>query len=180
MERFARLVPLDRPVRILDVGGTADYWRALPTLYGLPNVEIIVCNLDKDEFDEANLKVRHGDATSLPFVDMSFDIVHSNSVIEHVGNWSNMQAMAKEVRRLAPVYFVQTPNYWFPLEPHFRLPFVQFLPKPLHNRLRDRVWPGHHIELLTARGMRSLFPDAALERERFAGLTKSLIAVRAY
>jgi hypothetical protein len=181
MQRFLSLVaPLmsKGPVRILDVGGTASYWHALPGLYRAPNVEITVCNLSREEHDDGNLRIRHGNACSLPFVDMAFDVVHSNSVIEHVGSWTNMKAMAGEVRRLAPVYFVQTPNYWFPLEPHFRLPFVQFLPRPLHNRLRDSIWPGQTVDLLTARKMCELFPDAILERERFAYLTKSLIAIR--
>jgi len=182
MRRFVGLVaPLmssSPVVRILDVGGTAAYWRALPTLYGAPNVEITVVNLGRDEFDESNLRIRHGNACQLPFDDLAFDVVHSNSVIEHVGSWSDMQAMAAQVRRLAPSYFVQTPNYWFPIEPHFRLPLIQFLPRPIRHRVRDRVWPGHSIELVTARQMHELFPDAKIERERFAGLSKSLIAIR--
>jgi hypothetical protein len=184
MQRFLSLVaPLMTragTVRILDIGGTAPYWRALPGLYGAPNVEITVVNLGGDEHDDANLKIRRGNACQLPFVDQSFDVVHSNSVIEHVGRWSDMEAMAREVRRLAPVYFVQTPNYWFPLEPHYRLPLVQFLPRPLRNRVRDHYWPGVSIELVTAKQLRRLFPDALIERERFAGLTKSLIAVRSH
>jgi hypothetical protein len=191
MQRFLSLVaPLmsKGPVRILDIGGTASYWHALPGLYRAPNVEITICNLSRDEFDDGNLRVRHGNACSLPFTDMSFDVVHSNSVIEHVGHWPEMQAMASEVRRLAPVYFVQTPNYWFPLEPHYRLPFVQFLPKPArafvvdalrHNpasRPASQVVGG--IQLIAAHQMRALFPDAKIERERFFGMAKSLIAVR--
>jgi SAM-dependent methyltransferase len=181
MRRFLELVrlPADRTFRILDVGGTAAYWHALTGLYGREGVEITVVNLGDREFEDQNLNVRRGDARDLSqFADQSFDIVHSNSVIEHVGLWQDMQRMAAEVRRLAPVYFVQTPNYWFPIEPHFRLPFVQFMPKPIHSRIRDAVWPGHSIELIDARKMRRLFPDAAIERERFAGLTKSLVAVK--
>ena len=180
MARFVELVDLTTRVRILDIGGTADFWRAVPTLYGLDNIEITVCNIDKDERDERNLRLRYGDATSLPFVNESFDIVHSNSVIEHVGGWPEIQLMAKEVRRLAPAYFVQTPNYWFPLEPHYRLPFVQFIPekprKTLVNALgRECSMP---IELLTKQQMRALFPDATIEIERFAGLPKSIYAIR--
>jgi hypothetical protein len=181
MQRFLDLLPAatDRPVGILDIGGTVPYWHALPGLYGREDVEITVVNLGDREFDDANLRVRKGDARDLSqFADSSFDLVHSNSVIEHVGLWEDMQRMAAEVRRLAPSYFVQTPNYWFPIEPHYKLPLIQFLPSPIRSRIRDKVWPGHSIELIGARQMRKLFPDAVIERERFGGLTKSLIAVK--
>ena len=181
MQRFLEVVPTqaDRPLRILDVGGTTNYWHALPGLYGRNDVEITIVNLGHQRVDDKNLKLRQGDARDLSqFSDLSFDIVHSNSVIEHVGLWRDMQRMAAEVRRLAPSYFVQTPNYWFPIEPHFKLPFVQFLPTPLRSRIRNVIWPGHSIELIGARQMRVLFPDAMIERERIAGLTKSLIAVK--
>ena len=35
-----------------------------------------------------------------------------------------------------------------------------------------------NIELLSATQMRAYFPDAVLRRERFGGMTKSLISVR--
>lgn len=193
MQRFLSLVaPLmsNGAVRILDVGGTAAYWRALPGLYGAPNVEITVVNLSGDERDDANLRIRKADARSLPFVDMSFDVVHSNSVIEHVGRWTDMQAMAREVRRIAPVYFVQTPNFWFPFEPHYRLPLAQFLPElpraAVVNALRRFGERGlrralaevRSIRLISRRQLGILFPDATIERERAFRLTKSLIAIR--
>jgi 2-polyprenyl-3-methyl-5-hydroxy-6-metoxy-1,4-benzoquinol methylase len=192
MQRFLGLVaPLmaAKPiVRILDVGGGAGYWHALPGLYGDPKVEITVVNLGGDEHDDANLRIRHGNACELAFQDNSFDVVHSNSVIEHVGRWADMQAMAGEVRRLAPAYFVQTPNFWFPIEPHYRLPFVQFLPERLraatidvlgrNPTTRTAIGMVQQTRLLTPRQMRQLFPDATIEHERIAGLTKSVMAVR--
>ncbi len=125
--------------------------------------------------------------------DLSFDVVHSNSVIEHVGLWRDECKMAQEVRRLAARYFVQTPNYWFPLEPHLRTPFVHWLPVPWRAAIVRRRACGYFprarsydearnilddARLLDARAMATLFPDAVIERERIAGLTKSLIAIR--
>ena len=127
------------------------------------------------------------------FGDDSFDIVHSNSVIEHVGGWRDMMAMAEEVRRLAPAYFVQTPYFWFPIEPHARTPFLQLLPESMRYRLfllrRNGYYPkardvSHAMllmqdaRLLDRTQMRALFPDAHLQIERAFGLIKSMIAIR--
>jgi len=176
MRKFLELVPDGRPTRILDLGGTAAYWRALPALYDVPNVEVTVLNLGAEETVDRNLTVRSGDACATDLPDMAFDVVHSNSVIEHVGGWSKIEAMAREVRRLAPSYFVQTPNFWFPIEPHYKLPFVQYLPKRVRRMVTgddpERIW------LLSAREMRALFPDATLWRERIGGVAKSIVAIR--
>jgi len=176
MRKFLELVPSGRKMRILDLGGTAAYWRALPGLYRQRDVEITILNLDGEPTVDENLIVGNGDACAVDYPDLSFDVVHSNSVIEHVGDWAKIEAMAAEVRRLAPAYFIQTPNYWFPIEPHYRLPAVQWLPPAIRRRVvRD---DPDRIRLLTARNMRDLFPDADLWRERLGGLTKSLVAIR--
>lgn len=193
MRRFlARIEPLRaRPLRILDLGGTPQFWRALPGLYRDETVSITVVNLDAAEARDANIFITTGNACSLPFDDMSFDVIHSNSVIEHVGHWTEMGNMAAEVRRLAPNYFIQTPNMWFPVEPHFKLPFVHWLPEQTRASIlqmtgRSRKFSDageatryvQRISLLSARQLQVLFPDARLWRERFLGLTKSLVAER--
>lgn len=138
----------------------------------------------------------------LPFEDSFFDIVYCSSVIEHVTLpktrvWEEVsgtrfrevarkrqQGFAAEIRRLGKAFFVQTPNKWFPVESHTWLPFVGYLPRRLLVpllRLTNRIWvkrttPDWH--LLTESEMRSLFPDATIQRERVAGLTKSIMAIK--
>ena len=94
-------------------------------------------------------------------------------------------AFAAEIARVSERYYVQTPNRWFPIEPHYQLPLFQFLPRSVRQRLNARFnlgWQprGHweEITLLTARDLQRLFPDATIHRERVLGLTKSLMAVR--
>jgi hypothetical protein len=195
MREFLKLVePLrgrGRTVRILDLGGTTAYWRALPHLYAARDVEITILNLDGQPGREANLVVAHGDACAVALPDLAFDVVHSNSVIEHVGHWPEMARMAAEVRRLAPAYFIQTPNIGFPIEPHFKLPLVHWLPEPARiaalkaaGRLPRSISAGEatlavqRICLLGRAQLADLFPDAEIWRERVGGLTKSLVAVR--
>lgn len=137
----------------------------------------------------------------LPFEDNYFDIVHCNSVIEHVTidkvqRWSfqsgkefaklafeRQRQFAGEIRRVGKSYFVQTPNKNFIFESHTWLPLVQFLPRPLlikTIRFLNKWWvkktaPGWN--LLKVKQMRELFPDAVIVREKVLGLTKSLIAI---
>jgi len=137
------------------------------------------------------LKHVPGDARNMHmFETRSFDVVFSNSVIEHVGDISNQRMMAKEVMRVGKNYWVQTPYKHFPIEMHFLFPFFQYLPKSLQYKVA-RIWPWSfakaldldvrfeidHIWLLDVSSLKSLFPGAIIMREYFLGLVKSLIAV---
>src|SRR5207248_3321939 len=114
-----------------------------------------------------------------------FDVVHANSVIEHVGDFNAQGRFAAEVARVGVRYWVQVPHFFFPYEPHAHLPFFQFLPANIRLRiLRHWARAGYGIDdmlsvrLLTIAELKYLFPDAAIWRERFLGLTKSLCAYR--
>jgi Methyltransferase domain len=131
-----------------------------------------------------NVTVVQGDGTDLAFDDSQFDVAFSNSVIEHVPP-ELQQRFAAEIRRVAWGYFVQTPNRFFPIEPHYQFPLFQFLPRAARKALNRRFTLGwqakgewEEITLLSARDLRRLFPDAEIRRERVLGLTKSVIAVR--
>lgn len=183
--------------RILDVGGTERYWSIFdPAQLRRRNVSITLLNLDRVELkDRGGLFVSVvGDGCDMQeYPPASFDLVHSNSVIEHVGLWPAMQAMAGEVRRVGRAYFVQTPYYWFPIEPHYFGVMLHWLPLSWRVKLALRMrlgnWPRassvaeaveaqQSAQLLDVTMMRALFPDARLHRERWFGLTKSLMAIR--
>lgn len=131
----------------------------------------------------ANVRVQSGDATSLPFADRSFPLAFSSSVIQYVPPERRPQ-FAAEIRRVSERYFVQTPNRYFPIDPHYQLPFVQFLPRAARDWLTRYFTIGFRgagsasdFSMLTARELRSLFPEAEIHRERVLGLTKSLMAI---
>lgn len=180
-------------VRIVDLGGTLPFWLTKPELWQGRNVHITLINMFPQVAPDDRFACIEGNACATGLADNSFDIVHSNSVIEHVGRWREMSAMAQEVRRLAPRYFIQTPNYWFPVEAHSRFPLFNMLPEPWRIRLVMTTGAGfygkvatmdeamEHVEnavLLDFRRFRHLFPDAKIERERVLGFTKSLMAIR--
>jgi len=117
------------------------------------------------------------DARALPFADGEFDVAYCNSLIEHIDP-ADRPVVAAEIRRVARRWFVQTPNLWFPLDPHTLLPGYQFLPAALQRRLSGLGAGGSYerLRLLDAAELRRLFPGARIIRERAGPLTKSLIA----
>lgn len=194
LDLIASVPAMGRPLRILDVGGVEAYWRDKRRLISRP-VEITLINLDGEGPAKPGLVFLKGNACHMPeLADNSFDVIHSNSVIEHVGQWSSMMSMANEIRRIAPSYFVQTPYYWFPIEPHARTPLLHWLPESLKFRLvmsrkcgpywskaetvDDAMRTIQSSTLLDRSMFSALFPDATIVPEKVFGLTKSLMAVR--
>jgi Methyltransferase domain len=197
-EAFAEIVDglhrrLGRQVRILDIGGTNEFWEQRG--WGeRDDVHVVLVNLEAEERTHANLEPRIGDATDLAeFPDGSFDVVFSNSVIEHLQTYDRQAAMAAEVRRLAPVFWIQTPNFWFPVEPHFLTPAWHWLPVAARVALLKRRrwgWRGpcpetdaaqaavREIRLMRRGELHRLFPDATLRPEKIGPLVKSFVAVQ--
>jgi SAM-dependent methyltransferase len=194
MLRFVRALAITRETRVLDVGGTMDYWRLLPDP---PRVTLLNTLMARETLRSVAGWVA-GDGRALPFRDQSFDVVFSNSVIEHVGDSESQARFAREVARVGRRYWVQTPNRWFPLEQHLLMPGVHWLPRGWQRALAPRLHVMHKvlrltpdqrefyvrhylqdIRLLDAAGLRALFPGARMIRERFCGWTKSLVAYRA-
>lgn len=180
-------------IKILDVGGTQDFWKQTGTLSELKKIEeITVLNIKPISVSIPRIRGIVGDARSMrQFADGEFDIVFSNSVIEHMGNFDGQVQMANEIKRVGKRYFVQTPNLYFPIEPHFVFPFFQFLPLQLkvwlimnfslgwYDKVIDReeaVECAKEIKLLSRKDLIHLFPDAEISEERVFGLTKSFIA----
>jgi len=117
-----------------------------------------------------------GDACALPFADGAFDVVHSNAVIEHVGGRERQEAFVREAVRVGRRVFVTTPNRWFPIEVHTRLPLVHWLPEGPAGRAYDlagKSWAREN-RLLGPSDLRALFPGPVEIRN--LGLTLVAIA----
>ncbi|HUP02684.1 MAG TPA: methyltransferase domain-containing protein [Bryobacteraceae bacterium] len=193
MLRFAREYGISANDLVLDIGGTPECWQLLDS-----PPRVVMLNLPQSIQPRAGEEIRvAGDGCLLPFRDGAFDIVFSNSVIEHLGSPARQEALAREAARVGRGYWIQTPNRWFPVEQHLMTPFLHWLPKAWQRALAprfnfwnwlSRVTPDRRefyirhfladILLLGPGDLRRLFPDARLIRERFWGVTKSLIAMR--
>lgn len=175
--------------RILDVGGTVAFWSSAEI-----RSQIVVLNTAVLATGEGsgNITYRQGDGTALGFQDGEFDIVFSNSVIEHLGTLQSQRQMAREIRRVGRAYWVQTPARGFPFDAHLLALFIHWLPRRMHRYLapvtpyallsgasgaqaRETV---DELRFVSIREMRCLFPDAVLWRETVLGITKSFVAYR--
>jgi hypothetical protein len=188
MRQLRQRFGITKTTRVLDIGGDFFNWTLISTTPALT-----IVNLYSPRKKGNAVAWVIADGRHLPFKDGAFDIAYSNSVIEHLGDFVSQQAFAQEVRRIGICYYVQTPNRWFPVEPHLITPIIHYLPKSLQRRLLRNftIWglvtrPTaqqcdnflREVRLLDERELRQLFPDAEIWHERVLGLTKSLIAVK--
>jgi hypothetical protein len=188
-ELIRKHLPELSEMKVLDLGGTMQWWLRAPVR---PR-HVTIVNLEPSE-EAPWLTVITGDACEADrlVAGQSFDLVFSNSLIEHVGGHKARSALAHVIRSLAPRYLVQTPYRYFPIEPHWLFPGMQFLPLPVRWTIASR-WPLGHTrgwseeqslsevmstELLGATEMRTYFPDGQLYWERFLGVRKSMIVIR--
>jgi hypothetical protein len=184
LRRFPNLADM----RVVDLGGDIRHWESCPVR---PRKIVFVNLYPQPEADGHRVIV--ADACTVPseLTGDRFDLAYSNSVIEHVGGHERRTAFADVTRRLGERYWVQTPYRYFPVEPHWLFPGLQFLPTAIRVRVTER-WPlGHRqatgrdatenvlsVELLGRTELRHYFPDADIWTESLAGLPKSLVAVR--
>lgn len=193
---LTEIVETKGSVSVLDMGGTETYWSIADDLLQRLDGKIRIHLVNPEPQTIQNEEIfsfQLGDACCADLLQgEKFDLVHSNSVIEHVGGWYRMEMFAKNVMRLGDRFFVQTPNYWFPLEPHFRYIGFQWLPLSLRTRLLQRRSLGFYsrqpdfiearkivdeIRLLSAHEMSKLFEGANIIKEKVFGLDKSIMAV---
>jgi len=187
------LKELRPPIRILDLGGTQEFWEDTDCL-PLPGIKVVLFNLGKSEVRAKGFSQISGDVRDLSqFGDAEFDIVFSNSLLEHLGGLADQRRAAEEIRRVGRRYFIQTPNLFFPIEPHFVFPFFQFLPKRVQvfflmhfnlgwylkqSKKEDACAILSAIRLLRRSELSSMFPDGVFYDEKVFGLTKSFIVYK--
>lgn len=181
-------------LRICDLGGSRHFWEKLDI--GVPHKNITIYNINDDETQAlrtenySDIEIRKYDGMTVPVGDNFFDLLICNSVIEHIPKPERAQ-IAKEMTRISRRIFCQTPAYSFPIDPHFLMPFIHWLPKKwgeyllyvspwkiLSNPSRETV--DHYFlgtNLLRKRELAELFPACAIEYEYFLGFVKSYLVV---
>lgn len=180
-------------MRVLDLGGSVHFWFESGLIDHVGAV--VIYNISHAEVQigpehSAKIEVRIYDGKTLPEPDAGFDLVLSNSMLEHVPPLARAR-VADEMQRVGKRGFVQTPAMEFPIEPHFVCPFIHWLPRPIGRHfVRFTPWallsrPSKEkqqdyfaeVNLLTRADVALLFPGRRIFAERFAGLPKAWIAV---
>ncbi|MFZ0282430.1 MAG: class I SAM-dependent methyltransferase [Bacteroidales bacterium] len=188
MRQFEVSFSLNPDTLVLDIGGSSFNWSFLDV-----SPKLVLLNLAAPKERPDNVTWIVADGRNLPFKDYAFDIAYSNSVIEHLGGSENQLQFAAELKRVGKRYYVQTPNKWFPVEPHLITPLIHWLPDKIQRRLLRNftVWglltrPSPEkcedlmraVRLMDERELKELFPEAEIMKERLFGLTKSLMAIK--
>jgi len=186
-QNYLGKVALTSP-KILDVGGTEGYWNQINLILGT-NFQPIINNISKYEINRGYFSGFVDDGKCLSSVkDNSFDLAYSNSVIEHLAGIEDQYEMVCNIKRVAKYYFIQTPAFIFPLEPHFLLPFFHWFPKKVriwfilnfnlgwYQKCRSIIEAEKlvdSIRILKKKELKLLFKDAHIITERIFFIPKS-------
>lgn len=182
---------LHKPLNIIDLGGSICYWSNLGFINN-DNYKISILNIEEqDTGDCKNITFIKGDVRNLSFIDdKSYDLVFSNSLLEHLNTFEDQNKLAKEIMRIGKHFFIQTPNYYFPVEPHFLFPFFQFFSEDIRTRLVSNYNLGwfqrqadkekaaklaSSIRLLKRNELKEMFFESKIYSEKFFLLNKSFI-----
>lgn len=186
-KRIRELLPQIENARVIDVGGSLPFWYEVDHI--LKPASVVCYNISAprmtmgSRFHDPRITTQLYDGKRLPEDDQSADVVICNSVIEHVP-LDQRANVAREIIRVGRSWVVQTPSPAFPLELHFGLPFVHWLPRPLGRQL-VRLSPFHLLSgangpsyfdetrLLSKRELAELFPGGRLVEEKVLGIPKS-------
>jgi hypothetical protein len=187
MRLMVRELHLKQNASVLDLGGQPATWD-----HGfVPPLDLTILNLpdtvkQRGNFRGHKITYVEGDACHSPgYQNLAFDVVFSNSVIEHVGGLDRRAEFAREVIRLGQSFWVQTPSVWFPIEAHTGMPFWWFYPSVVRSLILKRwyrklpKWTEmvQGTTVVHKRELKRLFPGARILVERVWGIPKSYIVV---
>jgi SAM-dependent methyltransferase len=170
-EQIFSLTGVTAKSRIVDLGCGRLGLRALAPGLDVTGVDITPRPEYPGPFVQADATQR------LPFEDGEFDLAYSSSLVEHLVP-ERRAPFASEIKRVAKGWYVQTPAFSFPIEPHALLPFAHWLPVGLRRRYWRLGAAGYweEIHMLRRGEMEELFgPPVA---ERLGPLVKSWVSVK--
>ena len=141
--KIAMLSGMVRPkpgTAMLDIGTGSGYIAAYFSKLGFGESGTFAVDVVDERRINSGYQFTHVHGTKLPFPDQRFDFIISNHVIEHVGDQREQHMHLAEICRClrdTGRLYIAVPNRWTVIEPHYRLPFLSWLPRGLaHSYLR--------------------------------------------
>jgi hypothetical protein len=184
MADFCRLMQLRPGMRVLDIGGTPDIWQCVDVPLHVTLLNLEHCS-NRDVVSGLHVfSYVVGNACNPETITDHYDLVFSNSVIEHVGDETQQHRLATNILRSGASYWVQTPAKWFPIEAHTGMPLWWFYPPKLRqwfvNSWRQKLpsWTEYveGTRLVELGALKRMFPDAHVHVEKSLGIVKSYTA----
>jgi SAM-dependent methyltransferase len=168
---FLKIFSPDDQTRILDVGvedALHPWSNFLEEDYRYPqNITALAIEEVKNfnqKYPLVKTVIYQGDI--FPFKDQAFDLAWSNAVLEHVGDTPAQVLFLKEVKRCAKKAFITTPNLFFPVEVHTRIPILHWFPKNIFDAFSRKIgkgWAtGTYMNLLSHSALRELLVQAGI------------------
>lgn len=165
---------------VCDIGGISTGFETMNQF-----CRCVIVNNDVRARTEKGWDLMVADGRALPFRNETFDIIISNAVFEHIA-WGRKR-FAEEVRRVTKGgFFISVPYYYAPFEPHYLLPFFQFVPESIKRFLLFKIGLRiggmsrnnyHEIRLFKKKELGTLFPEAQIKVFRLFGIPISLVAI---
>lgn len=168
-------------ISVLEIGTGAGAMAAhFAALVG-PQGKVIATDVHDQRQIRQGFEFHQVDDVHLPFADAQFDLVIYNHVIEHVGDREDQKAHLAEIRRVlkpAGLAYIAAPNRWAVIEPHFRLAFLSWLPRPLRSPYVRLAGRGQRYDCdpLGYREFRRMLREAGF---RYSGCAAEAIAAMA-
>lgn len=132
---------------LLDVGTSADKneshnvilqkTKNNKNIYCLSNQKLDIAFLNKYPQIKKSIV---GDGRNIKLKSHIFDIVYSSATLEHVGNFKDQIKFIKECLRVSKNFvFITTPNRYYPIDFHTKIPLIHWLPKKIHRKVLNMV-----------------------------------------
>ena len=153
-----KFIKIRKDLKLLDVGcglgGATVAW-------SLKGIKCIGIDMLEEDLKIARLRAKSKgvrptflkvNSTSIPFNNDSFDIIICDQVLEHTPNFKKTISEMKRIAQKNAIIYIDMPNKFFPIEPHYNLFFVHWLPKKIQKhyiKLRKRKQLYYPIKILT-------------------------------
>ncbi len=190
---FLKEISFTKNKKLLDVGTTPvfdeinnyllSYFKNRKNITALSNLD---CTSLKKFY--ANINFIKGDARKINFRDNYFDIVYSSAVLEHVGSRNNQIKFIKECFRVSKKdIFITTPNKYYPIEFHTKLPLLHYLPFKFYRKILKFLGlqffsEVRNLNLLSIQDLKDIFfklniKNYKIIRHKFLFMTSNFILI---